>query len=358
MRKYERFIADHSEVEAWLKNRPKSTQKVFASRLARFCKAMKVEPEAWRQLDKFEARDIAWQYIEPLIAKHSTVARSTLTTLKSWFRNLKGEPLPFDSGRGGKHYFHVQYKVRSTEHIPNKTEMYQIIDMASSLRDKALLLFLFQSGVRVNVLRHILYGDVADQLNEKIISLKITPRLDYKLRGRDIPYYFTFVNGEGAETLRRYCQLKHKDQDREKPLFYTKGDKPITNNWVWRIVKMCVKRAGFNPKTISTHTIRKAFRKIVRQTNIDDDDKEGLMGHAIPGSRQAYYDKKDVGLIREAYQKCNFTREIPESNHVKMKSQIDQLQAQNLGLAGMVEELRKELVALKGELKTLKHEKS
>jgi predicted RNase H-like nuclease (RuvC/YqgF family) len=124
--------------------------------------------------------------------------------------------------------------------------------------------------------------------------------------------------------------------------------------WIWHIVKMCVERAGFDPKTMWTHTMRKAFRKIVRQAPIDDDDKEQLMGHVIQGSREAYYDEKDVELIREAYQKCNFTREIPESNHVKMKTQLEDLQAQNLSLAGMVEELRKELVAMKGELKTLK----
>lgn len=49
-----------------------------------------------------------------------------------------------------------------------------------------------------------------------------------------------------------------------------------------------VERAGFDRKTITTHTIRKAFRKIVKQTDIDDDDKEQLMGHVISGSRQAY----------------------------------------------------------------------
>ena len=89
---------------------------------------------------------------------------------------------------------------------------------------------------------------------------------------------------------------------------------------------MCVKRAGLKRETIWTHTIRKAFRKIVRQTNIDDDDKEELMGHVLNGSRQAYFDKKDVELIREAYLRCNFTREIPESNHTKMKREIEELQ--------------------------------
>ena len=354
MKKYEEFIEAHPEVKTWLNNRPKSTQRVFASRLEKFCKDNKVTPGEWRRLDKFTARDMLWQYIQPKITKHPTVAESFLMTLKSWYRNLDGEVLPLDSGRGGKHYLHVTHKKQAIEHIPKKTEMYQIIDMASSLRDKTILLFLFQSGVRVNVLEHILYGDVADHLEDDVVTLKITGRLDYKLRGRDIPFYYTFLNGEGAETLRRYCKVKHKRQDPKKPLFYTTTNKPVSQVWIWRVVKMCVKRASFDPKTISTHTIRKSFRKIVRQTNIDDDDKEQLMGHVIPGSRQAYYDKKDVAVIEEAYLKCNFTREVPASNHMRMKTQIEQQNAQIIGLNQMVEILSRKLDGLESELKTMK----
>jgi len=337
MLKYEKFIKAHAQVEAWLRNRPLHTRRKFAGNLKRFCEAVNVSPEEWRDLDKSRARDLTWQYIQPLIAEHSSVAAGALTALKSWFRNLNGEQLPFDSGRGGKHYFHVKYKKRATEHIPNKKEMYQIVDMASSLRDKAILLFLFQSGCRVNVLEHIKYGDIADQLDQDTITLKITGRLDHKLRGRDIPYYYTFVNGEGAETLKQYCKLKHKKGIQDKPLFYTSGKKPISQTWILRMVKTCTKRAGFNPKTLSTHTLRKSFRKIVRQTSIDDDDKEELMGHVISGSREAYYDEKDTGLIMKAYQRCNFSREIPHSETEKLKAELEESRKKHVGLEKRIE---------------------
>jgi len=327
---YEQFIKENSTVEAWLRNRPKNTRRKFASYLQSFCNSVGMNPEEWRNLDRFEARDLAWKFVEPKVVDHPTVAKLVLTALKSWYRNKDGEQLPFDSSRGGKHYFHVTHKKYATEHIPNKPEMYQIVDMASSLRDKAILLFLFQSGVRVNVLEHLSYSDIQDQLNEEVIALKVTENLDHKLRGRDMPFYYTFLNGEGAETLKNYCKLRHKDSEPETPLFFTRGKKPINQTWVWRIVKMCVERAGFKPKAISTHTIRKAFRKIVRQANIDDDDKEQLMGHVIPGNRQAYYDKKDVKLIREAYEKCNFTREQPQSEVTKLRKQLETSETKRL----------------------------
>ncbi len=354
VKQYERFIETHPTVKEWLNNRPRETRRKFAQHLIQFCNYMNIDPEEWRNLDKFEARDLAWKFVSKKAEKHPSTAKVILVALKSFYRNKQGEQLPLDSGRGGKHYLPTRHVKRSFEHIPNKQEMYQIVDMTSSLRDKTILLLLFQSGVRVNVIEHLTYGDVEDHLDEEIITLKITPRLDYKLRGRNIPFYYTFLNGEGAETLRRYCQVHHKGSEGDTPLFYTRQGNPVHQRWVWKVVKMCAERTGLDPKTIWTHTIRKAFRKIVRQAPIDDDDKEQLMGHVIPGSREAYFDRKDVDLIKEAYQKCNFTREIPESNHVRMKSEIQQLQAQNVRLAGMVEELRRELAAMKDELKALK----
>ncbi len=78
------------------------------------------------------------------------------------------------------------------------------------------------------------------------------------------------------------------------------------------------------------------------------------MGHVLPGSRENYFDRHDIEELAEEYMKINFTREIPENNHTRMRSEIEQLQSQNLGLAGMVEELRRELAAMKSELKALK----
>ena len=359
LKKYERFIEAHQKVREWLKNRPESTRKNFATYLEQFCTVMKVEPEEWRNLDKLKARDMAWKFVQPKIVEHSTVAKNTLTALKSWYRNKDGEQLPFDSGRGGKHYLRLRHKKAAVEHIPNKKEMFQIIDMASSLRDKAILLFLFQSGVRVNVLQHITYGDIQDQLDKDLITLKITGELDHKLRGRDIPFYYTFLNGEATETMKQYCRKMHKNSSSETRLFITKrGKEPLAQQWIWRIVKMCVERAGFNPKTITTHTIRKAFRKIVRQTDIDDDDKEQLMGHVISGSRQAYYDRKDVELIKKAYQKCNFQRDVPESEITKLRKQLEDSETQRLMTQTRLENLEKQFKNLAEQLRQLTGQKT
>jgi len=342
MAKYEEWIEQHEEVKAWLMDRPSNTKRIFVRELKTFCDELAISPEEWRSLDKFKARDLAWKYISTKTVSSPSVAMTTMATLKSFFRNKNGEALPFDSARGGKHYFHMTSKKAALEHIPNKTETYQIIDMASSLRDKAIMLFLFQTGVRVNVIQHLTLKDVEDQLDKDTIALKVTGELDHKLRSRDIPFYYTFLNGEGVATLRRYVALAHKERRLDAPLFLTSehkasvnnpsvGHKPLTQAYILRTVKRCVRKCGLNPSTIWTHSLRKAFRKIVRQADIDDDDKEMMMGHVLKGSRQAYFDNKDLEVILAAYQKCNFSREIPKSEVTKLRQQLESEQSKSAG---------------------------
>lgn len=67
------------------------------------------------------------------------------------------------------------------------------------------------------------------------------------------------------------------------------------------------------------------------------------MGHVISGSRQAYYDQKDVELIKKAYQKCNFQRKMPESEVTKLRKQLEDEQSKRLVNELRMEKLEKEL---------------
>lgn len=338
MMKHEQIMKDHQEIKAWLRDRPFNTQRHFAINLVDFCKSVKVTPEEWRRMDKFKARDLLWKYVEPLKVKGNSRAMLTVNAAKSWYRNLNGEVLPLDSAKGGKHAIKRIRKKATFEHIPNKEEVYRIIDMAGNLRDRAILLTLFQSGIRSNALRRLTYGMVADQLNQDIFTLKITSDVDEKLRGTDIPFYYTFINGEAAISLRQHCEKSHKRSKPGTPLFYTKQSyKPLSQFWLWKIMHKCTSRAGFDPKTMWPHSLRKAFRKIVRQADIDDDDKEQLMGHAIQGSREAYFDRHEVELIKAAYEKCNFAREVPRSEVTKLRQQLEDKTTQMQGLEKRIE---------------------
>ncbi len=50
------------------------------------------------------------------------------------------------------------------EYIPTKGEVYRMADAAGSPRNKAVTLVLWSSGLRVNTLCALNYGDVAEEL--------------------------------------------------------------------------------------------------------------------------------------------------------------------------------------------------
>jgi len=353
MKDYQKFIEENEDVKAWLKGRPLNTTRMFARRVKDFCKQMCISPSEWRSLDKFKARDLAWKYIQSK-SEMPAVAHVSLAALKSFYRNKDGEVLPFDSSRGGKHFMHVPLKKAAEEHIPNKTEMYQIIDMAANLRDKSILLFLFQTGCRVNVIQHLKLKHIMEGLDKDVFTLKITPDLDNKLRNRNISFYYSFLNGEAAETLKRYVALAHKRMNPEANLFYTqKSHAAISQAYVWCIVKNCAKKAGLNEKTLWTHSLRKAFRKIVRAADIDDDSKEFFMGHVIRGSREAYFDKHDVETLLSEYRKCNFMREVPKSEFEKLREQLTNERTQRALDQDRINSLESELQTIKQQLTKL-----
>lgn len=352
-----KFVEDHAKVKTWLKDRAYGTQVRYGSVLMKFCETLNITPEEFQDLDKKAARDLVWKYVAPFKGESPGKASMHMAALKSFYRYKDGETLPFDARKGGKHYIPRRRKKAKFEVIPNKEQTYRIIDAMSNLRDRSMFLLAFQSGVRKNVLWSLNYGHVKNQLYPVMqipLRLKITEDVDIKLRSYGLPYYWTFLQGEAVQALKQYCDRYHRDSPDDKPLFPSNKGNRLDRTTIWTIFKRAARRAGLDPKTVWVHSLRKAFRKVVRTSPIDPDFAEALMGHLLPGSRENYFDRHDIEELAEEYMKINFARDIPANNHTKMRSEIEQLQAQNMSLTSMVEELRKELATMKGELKALK----
>lgn len=204
------------------------------------------------------------------------------------------------------------------EYIPNIIEVYRIADAAESLRTRALILCLFQSGVRINCLCNWNYSHVVDQLYPKIklpIRLKITNTMDTKLSGYGLPYYITFLGEEAAATLRQYLESRKKKgwiPKLDDPVFVTESSasrgRRMKTGGISDLIKYASELAGFNPESIWTHVIRKSFRKALNKSSVDEDTKEALMGHVLPGSRGNYFDYHDVDEVAEKYMLVDFSR--------------------------------------------------
>jgi len=215
---------------------------------------------------------------------------------------------------------HARRKRIGVEIIPNADQVYKMAEHARTLRDRAIILCLWQSGVRVGCLVKWRFGMVRDQLfppDGKIrvpVRLKITENEETKIRNNDMGYYYTFLAREAAEALKEYLQWR---MDRgevltdESPIFVTHSPTvrgtPLKPASVREILKYCAKRAGLNPEGIWPHCLRKAFRKVLNNSNLDEDTKEALMGHKLPGSRGSYFDYHDVDEVEQKYMRLDFS---------------------------------------------------
>ncbi len=206
------------------------------------------------------------------------------------------------------------------QHIPTKTDVYRMVDVAGSLRNRAMLLCLFESGVRVGCLCRWYYGMVEKQLYPKTtvpVTLRITQAEDTKLALQGLPYYVTFLHDEAAQALKDH--IDERKRRGWKPgykdlIFVTESSasrgEPLDPVNVWEVVKSSARMAGLRPESIWTHVFRKSFRKVLNETpEISEDAKEALMGHRLPGSRGSYYDFHDIGEAAREYDQADWTRD-------------------------------------------------
>ena len=221
------------------------------------------------------------------------------------------------------------------EHIPNKIEVYRMADVAGSLRNRAILLCLYQSGVRPGCLSNWNYGLVNEQLYPEIktpVQLKITPDLDNKLNLYGLPYYITFLAEESATVLREHLDERKKRYGwTPKPsdrIFVTASSssrgQPLDLSGIWSVIKFAAAQANLDPKSVWPKVLRKSFRKTLNTTeNLDEDTKEALMGHRLPGSRGNYFDYHDLDEVREKYLRVDWSRDGVNGSRIQELDQAN-----------------------------------
>lgn len=248
------------------------------------------------------------------------------------------------------------------ETIPHNSDVYRLADVALGLkykdnqknkllglRNQAILLFLWESGVRVNALCKLRYKDIKDYVEGRIsfqqlgqefkeanieywenlglkmnelppLFLKVSPQLDTKIGSYGLSYYVTFLHQSGFDALKQWLETRVQATGKPlKPADYvfvgydfsanTIGEKPLNPHLINHMLKTVAGRAGLNGERIWVHVLRKAFRKVLREnTSMDDETREALMGHKLRGSQGNYFDYHDILAIAKNYMACDWTR--------------------------------------------------
>jgi integrase/recombinase XerD len=156
------------------------------------------------------------------------------------------------------------------------------------LRDKAMLEFLYATGLRVSELVALNRGDV----NPKLGFVRCMGKGG---RERIVP-----VGRQAIEWLTRYLSSR---ADGEPTLFLGRGRQRLSRVGFWKIVKRYAAQAGIHA-SISPHTLRHSFATHLLERGADLRSIQEMLGHANIGTTQIYT-HVSADHLREVFQQSH-----------------------------------------------------
>jgi integrase len=329
-------LLKHPLVASWIRRyREGESQESYARALERILDGAGLTVDEFLALSPDDAKKIVFSIAdaEKKRGKHAQ-ARKTVIAVKGFFEANKKT---FELDRlEKKRYYPIPRKKIIDEIIPKKDQVYKMADASLSLkaglRNRAMILCLFQSGVRPGCLCRWTYRLIRDQLYPEVkvpVKVVITSETDTKLQSYGLDYYITFLQRDAAEALKSYLDSRvrqgrtFKDDD---SVFVTESTasrgEPLSTGNIWEVVKEVAPAAGIDSHGMWSHLLRKSFRKVLNQSDVDEDTKEAIMGHKLPGSRGNYFDSHDHDEIASKYMRCQFDRAGPGASEEAAKRTV------------------------------------
>jgi integrase/recombinase XerD len=192
-----------------------------------------------------------------------TSIRGTLRTLYAFINFLVGkELLPYD-------ILYKKIRIKEPEVLPRaipEEDVTALLASITGIRDRALILLLLRTGVRIGELLQVKVRDII--LPERKILVFLGEK---NFQGRVV--YFS----EDAEhALRQWLDIR--DESKEY-LFYSRGRKQISYVACWTVMKKALERAGLDHKGYSLHCLRHTFATNMLNAGLRLEVLQQLLGH-------------------------------------------------------------------------------
>ena len=157
---------------------------------------------------------------------------------------------------------------RNLPTILSQEEAVHLIESASNLFHRAMLMTLYSTGMRRAELCHLKVEDLDSQ------RMLIHIRHGKNNRDRDVP-----LSPKLLETLREYWRwMKPKTYLFPGTLNGWRADKPITPKIIWQACREAAQRAGIT-KPVRPHLIRHSFATHLVEQGADLPTVQALLGH-------------------------------------------------------------------------------
>lgn len=191
-------------------------------------------------------------------------------------------------------------RARILPRVLSEEETQRLIELidgedARSLRDRAMIEFLYGCGLRVSELCAIRLDDiVADGELLRVMGKGSKERL--------VP-----IGSAAGDALCRYLDKSRptfpKLQDFESVLFVTRLGRPFTRQGVFKLLRERSSLAGISQQRISPHVLRHSFASHMLQHGADIRAIQEMLGHADIGTTQIYthIDERKFGEMHRRF---------------------------------------------------------
>ncbi len=142
----------------------------------------------------------------------------------------------------------------------------RIFNAITSVRDRALLMLLYRTGMRIGELLAVKVEDIV--LHDQKILLYVGSK---NYEGREVYY-----SSDAEQALKHW--LRSRDKTR-RYLFYGRSDKPLNYTSAWSAMRKALERAGLSDKGYSLHSLRHTFATEMINNGMRVEVLQQILGH-------------------------------------------------------------------------------
>ena len=149
--------------------------------------------------------------------------------------------------------------------IPDE-DIKSLFAAVTRVRDRALLLLLYRTGMRIGELLQVKVDDII--LAEQTILLYVGSK---NYEGREVYY-----SSDAEQALKDW--LRTRDTTK-RYLFYGRTDKPLSYVSAWTVMRKALERAGLSEKGYSLHNLRHTFATEMINHGMRVEVLQQILGH-------------------------------------------------------------------------------
>ena len=178
-------------------------------------------------------------------------------------------------------------KVNNVKKLPlNAEQVNAIIRQSRTPREKAMLVVLFHTGMRIGELTNIKLNDINEEGVIKVI-------------GKGNKFRYCYINDEVKEAINDYLEVR-KDSEYDN-LFIGNQGKPMQEQNFNKTIKILAKRAGINVEALnfSCHSTRHTTISMLAEQGVSMPVLQEIAGHADIRTTKRYIDNNPTA-VRDA----------------------------------------------------------